>query len=174
MTTKRTLADYKDTLKDKAGRYRSSSLFKECYESTEEYPALFTLSAEDKGELISFGRVFIELEDPTGYETSQVLLGSYQHWKKLLKAKWFREALEGWEEELEIKLKSKAVQQINKIAETDTSQALQASKYLADKGWEKKRGAPTKAEKAAAAKKAAKVDKAVSDDLARVGLSLVK
>jgi len=170
------LSEYHDQLRDDQGRYRTASLFEDVYNTNanEKYTPIFTMKAHDHRDCVSFKRVYLECSDPTGYKAAQVLLGEWEHWLKLLKAPWFRSALEVWNEELEIKLKSQAIQKVAELAQSDTSQAFNASKYLADKGWEPKRGRPTKAEKEAEIKRSTKIDKAVSEDLERIGLTLVK
>lgn len=159
--------DYRDSM----GRYRTASLFKEAYNTNadqDKYPPVFTLGARDKDGLVSMKRVYLELEDPTGYAVSQQLLGSYAHWKKLCEASWFAEHLREWEEELEIKLQSRALLKVKEISLGDTAQAFQAAKFLNDKGWKAKKGRPTKAEKEAAVKKEAKLSDAVQGDLERI------
>ena len=51
--------------------------------------------------------------------------------------------------------------------------SFQAAKFLSDKGWEQKRGRPSKAEKAKALKQEAALTLALEDDMARV-LTVVK
>jgi hypothetical protein len=160
-------------LRDALGRYRTASLFKESsftIKSKEKYPPLFTLKPRDTDGLISMGKVFLELEDPTGYQVAIRLLGSYDHWKVLCKSKWFTPHLQDWEEELEIKLQSQALVKIKEIAAGETSQAIQAAKFLNDKGWKPKRGRPSKEEREHAMKLTSKLEEAVSEDLERIRL----
>jgi hypothetical protein len=160
-------------LRDELGRYRTASLFKESYVShvsKEKYPPLFTLKPRDTDGLLSMGKIFIDLEDPTGYQVAIKLLGSYDHWKELCKAKWFIPYLQAWEEELEIKLQSQALVKIKEIASGDTSQSIQAAKFLNDKGWKPKRGRPSKEEREHAMKLTTRLEEAVSEDLERIRL----
>ncbi len=85
-------------------------------------------------------RKFIELEDPTGVLFADKYLGGYAHWKAVRASKGLCEDIEEWEEELEVRLRSKALIQIKNMSEV----SFQASKLILDKGWDKKAGRPTK------------------------------
>lgn len=109
----------------------------------------FTLHNPREG-LICFREQYINDADPTGYKTSTRLLGEFGYWKFLFKAGWFREAVESWNEELEAKLQSEALDKIREIASGDDAKALAAAKFIAQKEYKKgggpKRGRPTKEE----------------------------
>lgn len=154
--------------RDEQNRYRTQSLFKEFYIKG-KYPAVFTLKEFDDGELLSVRRLFLEYNDPTGYQFAIDVLGSYDHWLKLCSLKWFQaDYLNKWLHELEIKLKSEGLKKINSVAAGDSAQAFNASKYLAEKGWEPKKGRPTKADIHKAAIIGAEVELRVSSDLERL------
>jgi len=53
------------------------------------------------------------------------------------------------------------------------AKGVQASKYLAEKGYEVKRGRPSKAEIEAERKQAAGVKKELASDMERIGLAVV-
>jgi hypothetical protein len=135
--------------KDKMGRWRTQSLFKEFYLNEDRFvdgnylPPVFTLKDYDDEDkdgnvLPSIKRLFLSYNDPTGYQFAKEVLGSYEHWKKLVANKWFQSHLEGWLEELEVKLISESIKKIKDISKGDSAQSFNASKYIAERGWEPK------------------------------------
>ena len=128
-----------EIMKDKIKRFKTVSLF---FEQMQEMngEAAFSIKGYDNKGYKSMRKMYVELEDPTEYLPAMVLLGSWEHWKKLTAAKWFVEGhLNEWREEVEVKLKSKAIAKM-KASDTPT-----ATKYLADNGWKDagKQGRPT-------------------------------
>lgn len=120
--------------KKTAGRYAVKSLF-------------------ESGELNlqEFHDVFIQEEDMTEYRPAMRLLGSWEDWKRI-KNNWpgFNDHLNAWKEELEIKLQSEALSKILSLRNSESdAQALTASKFIAEAGWNKRAGAgrPSNAEK---------------------------
>lgn len=120
-------------------------------------------------DLEEFHRVFVESEDPTGYTAAMRLIGNWQEWERF-KRDWptFRHEVAVWVEEIEVRLKSKAINQINKLAFSDDN--YQANKWLAEEGYHKRTGAgrPTKSEKARAAKEMAEQAAETKQDKDRV------
>lgn len=97
----------------------------------------------DRYDLINFGREYINDCDQTGYTTSLRLLGEYPYWAHLMKAKWFREAKEKWDEEIDAKLYAEGLAKIRDLAMGDDAKALQAAKFLANKEYKKAAGTKT-------------------------------
>tara|TARA_R110000796_G_scaffold113930_4_gene225655 strand:- start:173 stop:670 length:498 start_codon:yes stop_codon:yes gene_type:complete len=163
--------------KDDQGRFLTQCLFKENYEHQNlKFPAVFSLRDQDPDspdQLPSFKKAFIESRDITGYKVSQSLLGSWDHMQKLLRAKWFLDHYVKWVEELEVMLKAEGLLKIQEHAKGEGSTSFQAAKYLSDKGWEPKRGRPTKAEKAKEAAKEKALEDALEEDMSRI-LTIVK
>ena len=158
----------KPSYRDEQNRYRTQSLFKEFYIKG-KYSPVFTLKEFDDGELPSMRSLFLEYNDPTGYQFALDVLGSYEHWLKLCALKWFKaDYLNKWLDELEVKLKSEGLRKINTVAAGDSAQAFNASRYLAEKGWEPKKGRPTKADIKRAATIGAEVESRVNSDLERL------
>lgn len=89
----------------------------------------FTLFT-DKPNYINFGREYIELGDPTGYEIAMKYFRDYAYWTYLMKAPWFQDAKAIWDAELDAKIKSEALRKIREIAAGETPGALQAARYL--------------------------------------------
>ena len=157
------------------GNWYTQALF---YELTYTRPenAMYTLkdNAIDikvNGEvrtLPSIKQAFLECEDPTEYTFATTYLGGWSHWKRLCeKTKLLHPYIEEWREELEVKLRSEGIRQVAEHAKSD--KGFQASKWLAEKGWdEKKRGRPSKEEKERELKIQTKIGKEVDDDLTRI------
>lgn len=134
--------------KDKEGRFRTLSLFKETCRNGSAYTPEFTLKDHDPGGLPSIKRAFVTSEDPTGYTTAMDLLGSWEHWNKLFSTKKFKEELDKWKEEQDVRIRSKAIKALKETALSEGSKGTSAARYLADGGYLGKstRGRPSKEE----------------------------
>lgn len=161
--------------KDSTGNWLTQALFYELSYMRPDY-VQFTLKDQDievelngvTKTLPSIKRLFVESGDPTEYVFATTVLGGWQHWKKICKGnKALAPHIEEWREELEVSLRSQGVRQLAEHARGE--KGMQASKWLAEKGWEeKKRGAPSKDEKARELKIQTKITEEVEDDLARI------
>jgi len=119
-------------------------------------------------DLQNFHDTFLKLEDPTEYEAALELVGSWVQWERL-KRDWpaFRTHIQNWKAELEVKLKSRAIKQVNELAFDGN---FQASKWIAENGWERRAGAgrPTAAEKKRAEREVAQKASETSSEKARI------
>lgn len=128
---------------DSAGKPLTQSLFLEfCYNEN----AVYTIKEdhwEKEGKIYpSLKRLYIEMEDPTEYEFATKYLLGYRHWKRLCENKMIYKHIQEWQEELEMKLRSKAVK--NMLASAAMGN-YQAAKWFADRGWSNKgAGRPSK------------------------------
>ena len=166
-----------ETFKDAQGRFRTQSLF--CETPHDSYPAYFTLKKydhiKDGKKYISLYLKYMEIADPTEYQVATRLFGSWDHWQALTRSKWFGEHLTGWREELKVKLESDRYYEMQGVATQDkgSAQAVQATKWLADRYGDKataKRGRPSKAEKAKHLAKLKDETAELNEDIARLGL----
>ena len=168
------------------GTYLTQSLFieqrlKELPTQRQDIPVVFSLYG-GYPDLVDCTTTFLALDDPTGYLwVKQYLDGDFDHWDALLKASWFRQALDRWQRELKTKMQFKALKQIRAIAKINSPapQAilLAANKYLAEAGWEKKasdRGRPSKEELRGELKHMADQASVREDDIQRMGLTVIK
>lgn len=165
----------KPPYKDSKGRWRTQSLFLEYLWQTKNktkvpIEPVFTLGEQDKDGCLSFKKLFLSFNDPSGYRFAITVLGSYEHWLRLCSQKWFQTHLDGWTEELEVKLASEGLKQIKGIADGEGQQALAAAKFLVNKGWDATKGRPKKADIDRAARVAAGIEAAVEQDLGRIRL----
>jgi hypothetical protein len=148
-------------VKDSTGRYLTRALFVELAdpELAEKYPPKFTLDEAREA--------YLDAEDPTEYGAAMRLLGSWEHWKALCANPTVLTYIKQWREELEIRLRSKAILNIQFLANGEKGFA--AAKWLAEKGWaEKQAGRPTKKQVEREAKVQAGIDKELDSDASRV------
>ena len=153
--------------KDKQGRYLTRGLFKEtCFNDNVE-PS-YTLGDEDKDNLLSMKKLYLECRDPTEMKAAQVLLGSWNHWKRLCDCDWFQEHIQDWREELEVLLRSEGITTIVEASKKKDAVGVAAAKWLVEKGWAPKseaRGRPSKAEVERQASIQARIQGRVDDHL---------
>lgn len=161
-------------LKDKIGRFRTASLFMELNQDSD--PAIFTLKENDHSlhgiDYLSLKRIYLEFGDVTEYEFAIAVFGSWRHWQKLCNNKIIREHIDEWREELEIKIRARAIQSIITTAITEGSKGTTAAKWIAEASWKGSgRGRPSKEEVERTKRIHAGIDKDISDDLERIGVS---
>lgn len=137
----------REKMLDTSGRPMTQSLFLEVGYGEE---AIYTLKEVDcmyKGKAYpSLKRLFLEMEDPTEYEFATTYLLGWKHWMRICENKLLRKHIDEWREELEMKLRSRAVKQAMQAA-ASTNGNFQAAKWLADRGWATKgAGRPSKDE----------------------------
>lgn len=88
---------------------------------------------DEHGFYPSLRQLYLEVGDPTEYEFATRYLLGISHWLQLANNKRMKPIVEEWRFELEYKLRSAAAFQIIKQS---AKGAWQASKWLADKGWD--------------------------------------
>lgn len=146
----------KAKLCDVMGRRLTTGLFEEIQRDATASPAVFKLS-DWKAE-------YVAICDPTGYRAAMALIGDWDHWRQLVSNPVFKAHLDEWKEEVETKLKSKAIEALEKQA--GSPMGTSAAKYLAEKGYAKK-------ERKQKETLPEGVDRA-SADAKRIGLTAVK
>lgn len=158
--------------KNDNGMYLTKSLFYELTLPATRQHAVFTLKEEDHEAdgvtYVSLKRLYMETDDPTEYLFATTHLGSWSHWKAMCETSALVEHIEAWRQEKEVYYRSIGVRS---LMESATEGNYQASKYLADKGWDidtKKRGRPSKAEIKKETEQQSKVKLAVMSDYARL------
>lgn len=156
--------------KDKMGRYRTLSLFKETCMTPNLEPC-FTLNEHDKNGLPSMRRLYIEIADPTEYKFAIQVLGSWDHWERLRECEWFKPVIAKWRNILDLKLKSEAIDALRATASMEGAKGTSAARWLAENGVDgQKRGRPTREEKAGYLKQAVLEDSSTEDEYRRLGL----
>lgn len=139
----------KKLLVDTMGRPLTQSLFLEIGYNVQY--AVYTLAEVDKlynGKVYpSLKRLYMEVNDPTEYRFATTYLLNWNHWKRLNNNVVLREYFDLWREELEVMMRSEAVQAIVDMTATESGN-FQAAKWLADRGWDKRgAGRPSKVER---------------------------
>lgn len=125
----------------------------------------------------SMKNIYLSYDHVPGYEYefAKDVFGTWEHWVMLTEAGGLaKEAIERWREELAVRIQSKALFSLTKVALYEGSKGTPAARFLADRGWEVKRGRPSKDEVTRERKIAAGLDREVQEDMERLGLKLVK
>lgn len=135
----------KNRLSDDSGRPLTQSLFLEIGYTDFSVYTLKDHDHEHNGKLYpSLKRLYVEMEDPTEYEFASTYLLGWKHWQRICENKQIRKHIDEWREELEYKLRSKAVKYMLTSANAGN---YQAAKWFADKGWAQRgAGRPSKEE----------------------------
>lgn len=133
--------------------------------------AVYTLKDEDHiidGKTYpSLKRLYLEMEDVGEYEFANTYLLGWQHWLRLCANKAVAAHVQVWREELEIKLRSKALKEIIKKSKIETG--INAAKFLAEKGWDKRKaGRPTKEDVERETRIQADINRMFEEDLSRI------
>lgn len=138
---------------------------------------VFTLYDSTKPDLVCFRTTFVDENDPTGYKWAIKYLGDWEHWEKLVRYPWFREALEKARQEIYIKNRADALEVIKNIAlGGDSKQALPAARYLAELENNLNKapaGRPTNAKVEAETRKLAEALSVEDEDAERIGLTVI-
>ena len=157
------------------GRRLTQGLF---YETTlaDKSTVVYTLKEQDHEGYPSLKRLYLECGDPTEHRFATSYLDGWSHWEMLIAAEWFQPHVSQWRKELELKIKSAALFQIQEEATNDLSKSkFAANKFLLEGGWKPKgetqasrRGRPSKQEVMDEARKMAEERDLVEDAFRRV------
>jgi len=167
------MASYKDA----QGRYLTRGLFHETISAQLKatgFKAPFTLKPYDMPDYKSLKKLYMEAEDPTEYTFAKNVFGEegWEHWQKLKDAYWFKDHLEDWREELEIKLRSEGIKEMKKLADAGHKEA---AKWIATGGWDtSKAGRPSKEKIKGELKRKTKIANDIHADAKRIGAFVVK
>lgn len=160
----------KSKMYDSMGRPLTQSLFLEVGYSEFAIYTLKEFDHEYNGKIYpSLKQLFLKTEDPTEYEFANKYLIGWQHWKRLNENKLLAKHFEEWREELELRLRSQAVRDMQNLCASESGN-YSAAKFLADRGWEKRAaGRPSKAEKERHLRIEEKLGEEFSADIKRMG-----
>ena len=159
------------SFRDKQNRRLTKSLF---VEYDKEF-GMYTLKDQDLvlGDQVypSLKKLYLDLSDPTEYLFANTFFESLEHWNMVVDSYFFKDYIQKWRTELELKLKAEAFQAILKEAKTGK---YDAHKFLATKGWidktqdPKRRGRPSKQEIDQNASELAYLSTDIDEDLKRI------
>lgn len=138
----------KSKMIDSMGRPLTQSLFLEVGYSDFAIYTLKEFDHEYNGKIYpSLKKLYLKEEDPTEYAFAEKYLLGWQHWRRLCENKVLAKHIEEWREELELKIRSQAIRDMQNLCASENGN-FSAAKFLADRGWEKRSaGRPSKAEK---------------------------
>lgn len=167
----------KDKFSNASGRLLTKALF---YETTleDKYGVLFTLKDDDhvvNGIIYqSLYRLYMEENDPTEYNFATKHLGGWGHWMMLCECNWFKEHLDRWRWEIELKVKAAALKRIEEEAKGEGKAKFAANRFLVDGGWIPKErakanvGRPTQERIKKEAERLNQIDRDINEDFARL------
>ena len=157
----------KADLVDNGGKPLTQSLFLEIAYSDKAVYSLKEYHCEHEGKTYpSLKLLYLEMEDPTEYDFAMKYLLGFKHWKRLYENKLIGRHIDEWREELEMKLRSRAVKHMLTSAAEGN---YQAAKWFADRGWTNKgAGRPSKLDIEREKKFQANVDKEYGADVFRL------
>ena len=167
-----------DKTKNEMGVVRTKSLFYEL-SYTDTTHVIFVLKDEDQEvngkTYVSLGKLYRSLvaNDPTEYTFAIAVFGYWDIWDTIRKSPQIKSHVAKWRREVEVKIKSEAIQIIAKEAKEGGRSSFTAAKLLLDRGWLEKEEA-AKAKRKLAEKEEEEMNKAAIDlmgeDAARLGL----
>jgi hypothetical protein len=148
-------------MKDSLGRYRTQSLFKEYKQ--EGYKWYWTVAKLKK--------IYLAYNHIPGYEYdfANDHFDCWQHWEKVADG-GMKPIIDEWRAELDVKIKALGINSLIKQASGEGTVAIQAAKYLAEKGYSSKRGRPSKEEVIGETKRQAGDSELLKRDAKRIGL----
>lgn len=157
----------KSEFQDDTGRPLTQSLFLEI--GYTDF-AVYTLKEHDyeyNGKMYpSLKRLYLECEDPTEYDFANQHLLGWKHWQRMVENKLIRKHIDEWREELEYKLRAKAVKDMLASAKAGN---YQAAKWFADRGWATRAaGRPSKTELEGAKAAQGRLESEYGDDVIRL------
>lgn len=127
-------------LKNASGKFLTKSLFYELSYINPKH-SIFTLKDTDiefEGKpLVSFPKLYLALVsgDPTEYEFSQVVFGSWEHWQAIAKSPFVKPYINKLRKEVEVKVRSDAIKAIAEEMKSNGRSSFSAAKLLLEKGW---------------------------------------
>lgn len=164
----------KSNMKDSKGAYITQALFWEIMHNKKF--AVFTLGNEVKEAhgmtLIPIRELYLDMEDLTEYEFAREYFVDWRHWQRCLENSKVLREVNGWREELALKIQAKGIRSQIDLAINGGNAG--ASKWLAERGWnpqESKRGRPSKKEVERETKRQAFLSQEVEDEYHRLGLN---
>lgn len=136
----------RELLIDSIGRLLTQSLFLEIGYSSSAIYTLKDVDHDYNGVMYpSMKRLYLEVADPTEYKFATAYLASWDQWQRITSNKIMKPFIDKWRFELEVKLRSDGVLAVRRHSQSKHPSAWQASKWLADRGWDTKgAGRPSK------------------------------
>lgn len=147
--------------------------------TTEKTYVLYTLKRQDYKGYPSIYRLYMEMEDTSEFDFANKYFEDYEHWQIICEADWMSWRIAKWRIELQTKLKARALNVIKDEAFSGSRSALQAAKFLLEKGWvDAKESKLSKKQQKEAIKNEAKrqsnQNENIQETMDRIGLKVIK
>lgn len=152
----------RDKVVDSYGRRIILSLFEE-FKRTEFTP-LWSLKKD-------WYKIYLEVADPTEYETAMCLIGDWEHYNLIRNHPKIKPTMDKWAKEVEVRLRSKAILQMAKHA--NAPNGASAAKWIAE-GAFMQRVLKNKQDKQAEQEVRDEIAERVAGDMERLGLRVVE
>ncbi len=129
----------KSQFSNSQGVWITRSLFYEHKAFHPEIEPVYTLKTNDltvNGKTYrSLHKLYVEAEDVTEYNFANEHLGGWSHWKDLIDTTFFEPYLIAMRDELNIKLKARAIQNVIAVSQDPSARGhLEANKFLIKEG----------------------------------------
>jgi len=163
--SERTYFDYETIrahVRSAYGVLTTLNLFRELADSRVKFPPPFSIK--------EWRKRYIEIADPTEYETAMVLIGNWEHWQALRGHQVIRELFDEWMQEVEIKLRSQGVRNLISVAGSTSPGSAGAAKWLAEGGFVHDERLRSKAGREKEERVLEDIRKRTADDAARLNL----
>jgi hypothetical protein len=181
---KQILDKIKPKLRSSNGRRILRSIFYDAMSSSassgDTVEAFFTLKdhnvVRNDKTFWSLKNIYLNYDHIPGfeYEFAMDVFGDWDHWCLLADSEGIRDHVQSWRDELTVRLQAKAMKAMLKTALYEGAKGTPAAKFIADRGWEVKRGRPSKAEVERERKIQAGISEDIAEDMLRLGLTVVK
>lgn len=146
--------------------------------NTTKINVLYTLGREDRTEgekvIRSLYRLYMEIADPTEYTFAVTCFEGWDHWLQITETYWMKPLLVSWRRELEVKLRSAALNRIITAASGTGKEAAALNRFIVERGYDTPRstkGRPSKSDIAQAAHDQAQASMSTTEEAKRVGLN---
>lgn len=97
---------------------------------------LYTLKDDDHDGYKSLYKLYMSIQDPTEIKFAEACFENYDHWVKVSECKWMVPFITRWREELDLRIRSKALANVMHIAADEHSKfSYEANKYLLSGQW---------------------------------------
>lgn len=138
---------YDTRYKGDNGRWLVTELFYEFNDRPGKERAIYTFNKYREGFKI-FIEEYLKLNDPTEYKVANEMFGGWPHWEEISNSTKLKPYIEQARKELELKLKSEALQLVIADAGSSTQTAASSRKYLLDSLYKTERKSQTTKSKA--------------------------
>jgi hypothetical protein len=146
--------------------------YETCPPALRDQYVCFTSKEYDYQGYPSLYRLYMEEMDPTEFRFAEKYFCSYEHWIRITQSYHYKDVVDRWRRDLDMKIKAQALNRIMAIATTNHGSTFNANKYLLEGGYKnavpKHRGRPSTKEIAYKAEEIARSGDQVVDDYKRL------